>query len=194
MNANQLVRGLFCVSQTGSADYSYFRHMGSFLNCKPPIEFVICHRKQWCNCSSPWQMLLSEVPLMWKPASQLQCCSWFTWAQWGLRLKAGSFTTLHSGGAALRRRTDESRLGQTNKQKNKSKTMVLYRPVWVWCWQWAPLHLWGQVHLYWLSPSTQVPPFWQGLLAHLLMTVDEEQNDHCSRLSCVHPGDQRDIP
>lgn len=50
--------------------------------------------------SSPWQMLFSEVPLMWKPASQLQCWAWFTWAQRGLRLKAGSFITLHSGGAA----------------------------------------------------------------------------------------------
>lgn len=37
---------------------------------------------------------------MWKPASQLQCWAWFTWAQRGLRLKAGSFITLHSGGAA----------------------------------------------------------------------------------------------
>lgn len=52
--------------------------------------------------SSPWQMLFSEVPLMWKPASQLQCWAWFTWAQRGLRLKAGSFMTLHSGGAAKR--------------------------------------------------------------------------------------------
>lgn len=51
------------------------------------------------NCSSPWQILLSEVPLMWKPASQLQCWAWFTWAQRGLRLNAGSFMTLHSGGA-----------------------------------------------------------------------------------------------
>lgn len=65
-------------------------------------------RSQWCNCSSPWQMLLSEVPLMWKPASQLQCCSWFTWAQRGLRLKAGSFTTLHSGGAASPKPAEES--------------------------------------------------------------------------------------
>lgn len=36
---------------------------------------------------------------MWKPASQLQCWAWFTWAQRGLRLNAGSFITLHSGGA-----------------------------------------------------------------------------------------------
>ena len=50
--------------------------------------------------SSPWQMLFSEVPLMWKPASQLQCWARFTWAQRGLRLNAGSFMTLHSGGAA----------------------------------------------------------------------------------------------
>lgn len=52
------------------------------------------------NYSSPWQILLSEVPLMWKPASQLQCRAWFTWAQRGFRLNAGSFITLHSGGAA----------------------------------------------------------------------------------------------
>lgn len=38
---------------------------------------------------------------MWKPASQLQCWARFTWAQRGLRLNAGSFITLHSGGAAL---------------------------------------------------------------------------------------------
>lgn len=82
------------------------------------------HRNRWCNCSSPWQMLVSEVPLMWKPASQLQCCSWFTWAQRGLRLKAGSFMTLHSGGAALRRRADESCLGQTKKQ-NQNHGFIL---------------------------------------------------------------------
>lgn len=53
--------------------------------------------------SSPWQMLLSDVPLMWKPASQLQCWAWLIWAQRGLRLNAGSFITLHSGGAASSR-------------------------------------------------------------------------------------------
>lgn len=50
-------------------------------------------------------MLLSEVPLMWKPASQLQCWARFTWAQRGLRLNAGSFITLHSGGAASKERS-----------------------------------------------------------------------------------------
>ena len=48
---------------------------------------------------APWQMELSEVPLMWKPASQLQCWAWSTFAQRGRLLKAGSFMTLHSGGA-----------------------------------------------------------------------------------------------
>lgn len=194
MNANHLVRGLRRVSQTGSADYSYFRHMGLFWSANRLLAFVIrkCLRggrmggnQRW-NCSSPWQMLLSDVPLMWKPASQLQCCSWFTWAQRGLRLKAGSFTTLHSGGAALRRQADEACLGQTNKEKQDHG--VMYPPVWVWCWHWDPLHLWGQMHLYWLTPSTQVPPFWQGLRAHSLMTVDEEQNGHCSRASFLLPS------
>lgn len=44
-------------------------------------------------------MLLSAVPLMWKPASQLQCWVLSILAQRGLRLKAGSFVTLHAGGA-----------------------------------------------------------------------------------------------
>lgn len=34
------------------------------------------------------------------------------------------------------------------------------------------------MHLYWLTPSTQVPPFWQGLLAHSLISVGIEENDH----------------
>lgn len=63
-------------------------------------ELLVRQVSHWW--SSPWQMLFSEVPLMWKPASQLQCWAWFTWAQRGLRLKAGSFMTLHSGGAAKR--------------------------------------------------------------------------------------------
>lgn len=54
---------------------------------------------------------------MWKPASQLQCCSWFTWAQRGLRLKAGSFATLHSGGAAIER--DERMHQKTHKRSQK---------------------------------------------------------------------------
>lgn len=58
------------------------------------------------NYSSPWQILLSDVPLMWKPASQLQCWAWLTWAQRGRRLNAGSFITLHSGGAASGRGHD----------------------------------------------------------------------------------------
>lgn len=70
-----------------------------------------------------------------------------------------------------------------HKHTNKAKSVVFSPPVWVWCWQWDPLHLWGQMHLYWLTPSTQVPPFWQGLLAHSLATVDNEQSDHCSQLS-----------
>lgn len=61
-------------------------------------ELLVRQVSHWW--SLPWQMLFSEVPLMWKPASQLQCWAWFTWAQRGLRLKAGSFMTLHSGGAA----------------------------------------------------------------------------------------------
>ena len=49
-------------------------------------------------------MLLSLVPLMWKPASQLQCWAWSTLAQRGRRLKAGSLVTLHSGGAGREER------------------------------------------------------------------------------------------
>lgn len=163
-----------------------------------PLESI----KVTPNYSSPWQILLSEVPLMWKPASQLQCCARFTWAQRGLRLKAGSFITLHSGGAVLGEKIwkletcDEhivnmySSWSQTGKykQNKESQTFILwYWPVWVWCWQWEPLQFWGQVHLYWLTPSTQVPPFWQGLLAHSLTSVGVGEHDHCSQLveKCV---------
>lgn len=60
----------------------------------------------------------------------------------------------------------------TNTTTNKLRLeLQCYWPVWVWCWQWEPLQFWGQVHLYWLIPSTQVPPFWQGLLAHSLTSV-----------------------
>ena len=113
MNANQLVGRLFCVLQTGSADYSHIRwdrfelqtahricHLKMSASGEGGQEEGRLHGNERRSCGSPWQMLLSEVPLMWKPASQLQCCSWFTWEQRGFRLKAGSFTTLHSGGAA----------------------------------------------------------------------------------------------
>lgn len=36
--------------------------------------------------------------------------------------------------------------------------------------------------MYWLTPSTQVPPFWQGLLAHSLISVGLGENDTCSQL------------
>lgn len=97
--------------------------------------------------------------------------------------------------AALHRRhrqMNQKRLRWPDKQT--TPWVVLHPPVWVWCWQWDPLHLWGQMHLYWLTPSTQVPPFWQGLLAHSLMSADEEQNNHCSRLSCFHPENSERHP
>lgn len=39
------------------------------------------------------------------------------------------------------------------------------------CWQAAPLHGGGQRQRCWPGPSTQVPPFWQGLLEHVLSSV-----------------------
>lgn len=44
-------------------------------------------------------------------------------------------------------------------------------PVCVRCWQAAPLHAGGQRHRCWLGPSTHVPPFWQGLLEHALISA-----------------------
>lgn len=44
-------------------------------------------------------------------------------------------------------------------------------PVCAWYWQVAPVHCWGQRHLYWFSPSRHVPPFWQGLLEHSLISA-----------------------
>lgn len=131
---------------------------------------------------------------MWKPASQLQCWARFTWAQRGLRLNAGSFITLHSGGAVLGEKIwktcrtiwPQAKNILSGRSQFESLTLILwYWPVWVWCWQWEPLQFWGQVHLYWLRPSTQVPPFWQGLLAHSLISVDVgEDYLICSQLAC----------
>lgn len=46
----------------------------------------------------PWQRLAAAVPLMWKPGSQRHCWVRSTWAQRGLRLKAGSAVALKGGG------------------------------------------------------------------------------------------------
>lgn len=48
-------------------------------------------------------------------------------------------------------------------------------PVCAWYWQAAPVHCWGQRHLYWFSPSRHVPPFWQGLLEHSLISAKEKK-------------------
>lgn len=206
MNANQLVRGLFCVSQTGSADYSYSRHMGSFWTAKRQLHLL------FENVTERWELAgrggrhtgIGDVTAAhpdrcWCPRfrsceSLRRSCSAAPGSPGHSEVSGGRPDRSWRSTRVVLHWEDEQMNHVEDKQRSKTKTMVLYWPVWVWCWQWDPLHLWGQVHLYWLTPSTQVPPFWQGLLAHSLMTVDEEQNDHSSRLSCFHPGDQRDIP
>lgn len=55
---------------------------------------------------------------------------------------------------------------------------VGHPPVCAWYWQAAPVHCWGQRHLYWFSPSRHVPPFWQGLLEHSLISAKKAATFH----------------
>ena len=101
------------VNLCGRAVHGHTQSSPTLETCMPTTTAAQQGRRAAAGVrGSPWQMELSEVPLMWKPASQLQCWAWSTLAQRGRLLKAGSFTTLHSGGAALTaRRGNKEELG-----------------------------------------------------------------------------------